>query len=108
MNKFEVVLLFSPDLNTSTLTKEEDSFKKKLTDIEGKIIGHEDWGLRDLSYSINNNKKAFYKFYQAEVDGSKIPNFKLSLNQNEKLLRYLFIKVANHDDLPTKLAKKEN
>ena len=108
MNKFEAVLLFSPDLATSILNKQESSFKKQLSENSGSIIAEEDWGLRDLSYSIKKNKKAFFKFYQVEMESKKIHNIKKILNHNEQIIRYLFIKVDNHEKLPTKLLKVLN
>ena len=103
MNKFEVVLIFNPDLSTDILNKELSSFKSKLTDNSAKIVNEENWGLRDLSYSINKYKKAFYNFLQVEAAGDIIKNLNKELNQSENLIRYLFVKVKNHEELPTKL-----
>ena len=103
MNKFEVVLIFSPELATNALKKELDNFKSKLTSQSVKIINEENWGLRDLSYNINKFKKAFYNFLQIEASGTIIKNLSKELNQSENLIRYIFIKVKNHQELPTKL-----
>ena len=46
-----------------------------------KIINIEDWGLRDLSYKIGTFKKAFYKFYQIEIDATNMPSIKKNLTQ---------------------------
>ena len=108
MNKFEAVILFQPDLTVSILKKQEDSFKNQLSQINGTIIDQEDWGLRDLSYNIKKNKKAFYKFYQIEIEGSKIQEINKTLTQNEKIIRHLFLKVDNHEKLPTKQSIVEN
>ena len=103
MNKFEVVLIFNPELPTNSLNKEIDDFKLKITSNSGKIINEENWGLRDLSYTINKFKKAFYNFLQIEVSGTIVKNLSKELNQSENLIRYIFIKVKNHQELPTKL-----
>ena len=103
MNKFEVVLLFNPELSTSNLTSEIESFKSKLASQSANIINEENWGLRDLSYSINKFKKAFYNFLQIEASGKIIKDLNKELNQSENLLRYIFIKVNEHQELPTKL-----
>ncbi len=103
MNKFEVVLIYSPELANSAINNELEKFKKSVDDNSGKIINQEDWGLRDLSYSINKFKKAFYKFFQLEITGDFVNKIKTEFNQNDNLLRYLFIKVQNHQELPTKL-----
>ena len=103
MNKFEIVLMFSPDLSTNVLDSEINNFKSKLTSQSAKIINEENWGLRDLSYSINKFKKAFYNFFQIEASGDIVKNLSKELKQSENLIRYIFIKVNNHQELPTKL-----
>ena len=107
MNKFEAVLLFSPDLSNPLISKEDENFAKNVEIYDGKIISKEDWGLKDLSFNVNNYKKAFYKFYQIEINGSKIQNIKKNLTQNEKVLRHLFVKVEDHQQLPTKMINNE-
>ena len=103
MNKFEVVLIFNPDLSTSNLKSEIDNFKTKLTSQSAEIINEENWGLRELRYSINKFKKAFYNFFQIEASGKILKDLNKELNQSENLIRYIFIKVNEHQDLPTKL-----
>ena len=103
MNKFEVVLIFNPDLATNTLNSEIENFKSKIVSQSAVIINEENWGLRDLSYNINKFKKAFYSFIQIEASGKIIKDISKELNQSENLIRYLFIKVKKHQELPTKL-----
>ena len=103
MNKFEIVLIFSPDLNANTLDSELDKFKSRINSLSAKVINEENWGLRDLSYDIDKFKKAFYRFLQIEAPGSIVKEVNKELNQSEILIRYLFIKVKKHQELPTKL-----
>ena len=103
MNKFEVVLVLNPELATNKLNDEINKFKSNLEAHSAKIINEENWGLRDLSYSINKFKKAFYRFFQIETSGSIVKEINKDLNQSENLLRYIFIKVKKHQELPTKL-----
>ena len=107
MSKFEAVIMLSPDLSSANLKKQEESFKKLLNGLSGSIFSKEDWGLRNLNYKIKNFKKAFYKFYQLEIEGSKIQDIKKNINQNEQIIRHLFVKVENHEKLPTKILKEE-
>tara|TARA_Y200000002_G_C22670021_1_gene659627 strand:+ start:1370 stop:1696 length:327 start_codon:yes stop_codon:yes gene_type:complete len=101
MKKFEVVLILSPELSTNSLDEEINDFKSRITTYSGNIINEENWGLRDLSYSINKFKKAFYKFLQIEAPGEIVKNINNELNQKENLIRYIFIKVKDHQTLPT-------
>ena len=99
MNKFEIVIILSPDLSSQLLKSEIDNFKNKITENNGKIINEEEWGLRDLSYNIKKFKKGFYNFFQLEINGTDLSKIKLDLNQSDVLLRYLFIKVSTHQEL---------
>ena len=103
MNKFEVVLIFNPELSTTNLKFEIENFKTKLVSQSANIVNEENWGLRDLSYNINKFKKAFYNFFQIEASGKIIKDITKELNQSENLLRHIFIKVNEHQELPTKL-----
>ena len=101
MNKFEVVLIFNPELSVTNLKSEIENFKTKLVSQSANIVNEEDWGLRDLSYNIYKFKKAFYNFFQIEASGKMIKDLNKELNQSENLLRYIFIKVNEHQELPT-------
>tara|TARA_Y200000002_G_scaffold144771_1_gene119691 strand:+ start:608 stop:934 length:327 start_codon:yes stop_codon:yes gene_type:complete len=103
MNKFEVVILLSPETTSQGINDEIKFFKDLITSNTGKIINEEDWGLRELSYNILKFKKAFYKFFQIEISSDSIDKIKKTLNQSENFLRHLFIKVRQHQELPTKL-----
>ena len=103
MNKYEVVLLFSPELGSQKLNDEIEKVKKYICSQTGKIVNEEDWGLKELSYAIKKFQKAFHKYFQIELNSIELEMIKKDLNQTENLLRYLFIKVNNHEELPTKL-----
>tara|TARA_B110000196_G_C20831049_1_gene513757 strand:- start:18 stop:344 length:327 start_codon:yes stop_codon:yes gene_type:complete len=103
MNKFEAVLLLSPEISNTLRNNFCDDFTKLIKDNSGLIINTEDWGLKELSYKIGNFSKAFYSYFQIEIDGDKIENIKKNLNQNENFMRHLIVKVNEHQELPTKL-----
>ena len=107
MNKFEAVILISPEISNPQLKKELDNFVDLLKNNGAKIINTEDWGLRDLSYKIVNFKKAYYNFFQIEGEGKNIDLLKKNLSQNDNILRHLFVKVENHQELPTKLKNEK-
>ena len=86
MKNFEAVLLLSSEVSSKSRSDCLDNFTKIIIDNSGKILDSEDWGLRDLSYNIKNNKKAFYKFYQIEIEGNKM---KLNVSGERKVMGFL-------------------
>lgn len=103
MKNFEAVVLLSPEITSKAKSTCLENLEQIINDKSGNIISSEDWGLRDISYKIGNYSKAFYNFYQLELDGDKIEGIKKILNQNENFIRHLFIRVEKHQELPTKL-----
>ena len=103
MNNFEAVVLLSPEITSNIRNSSLDNLEKIINEKSGKIINNEDWGLRDLSYKIDQYSKAFYNFYQIEIEGNKIESIKKILNQDENFIRHLFVRVEKHQELPTKL-----
>ena len=67
MNNFEATLLFSPDLTAKKIESIENFFEKQVKTMGGSLVAKENWWLRDLSYKINNTKKAFYNFYHLNL-----------------------------------------
>ncbi len=104
MNKFEAVILLSPEISSTTLKSEITKFKNSIENSKGKVVNEEEWGLRDLSFSIKKYSKAFYFFFQIEFNQVNLDKMNNSFNQNDNILRHLFVKVNDHQELPTKLA----
>ena len=59
MNNFEAVVLLSPEIPSNVKNSCLDNLEKIINEKSGKIINNEDWGLRDLSYKINQYSKSF-------------------------------------------------
>ena len=103
MNNFEAVVMLSPEITSNIRSSCLNNLEKIINEKSGQIINNEDWGLRYLSYKIDHYSKAFYNFYQIEIEGDKIESIKRTLNQDENFIRHLFVRVEKHQELPTKL-----
>jgi ribosomal protein S6 len=69
------------------------SIKSLLESLEGKIVNERSWGELPLAYSIKKQHQAKYFTWKIDIATNKILEFKRKLNFNEKLLRYLLLKV---------------
>ena len=86
------------------LGKYEDIIKKN----SGKILKIEEWGLRNFSHEIKNNKKGFYFHIKFDGVGKTIEELEKAENIDEKLLRYLTVKVKKHDLETNFFVRKES
>ena len=64
---------------------------------DGKVLKIEEWGLRNLSRHVKNNKKGFYFHIKLEGIGKTIQELEKAENIDESLVRYLTVRVKKHD-----------
>ena len=108
MNCYEHTFITKQDLSDSQakklVSKYEDIIKKN----SGKVLKTEEWGLRDLTHRIKNNKKGFYFHIKFEGIGKTIEELEKAENIDESLIRYLTVKVKKHDLKKIYFAKKDS
>ena len=107
MALFEHVLVLKQELSTADLENELKNHNDTITELNGSIKYNESWGLRNLAYPINNNKKAFYEFMNIEIPGENIETLNSKLNLNENIIRYLSVKVKRFGETPTAMLKEK-
>ena len=97
MNCYEHTFITKQDLQENQsqqlINKYTDIIKKN----SGKVLKTEEWGLRNLSHIIKNNKKGFYFHIKYEGIGKTIEELEKAENIDEMLIRHLTVKVKKHD-----------
>tara|TARA_B100000749_G_C18013096_1_gene296107 strand:- start:63 stop:389 length:327 start_codon:yes stop_codon:yes gene_type:complete len=107
MKCYEHTLVVKADLSESQSKKIVDKYQKIIDKNSGKILKTETWGLRTLSHKIKNNYKGYYFHIKFEGIGKTIEGLERAENIDEKLLRFLTIKVKKHDLKTNFFEKKE-
>ena len=108
MALFEHIIMLRQDLSSSDLEEAIKVHEQTLGELDGNVVYKESWGLRSLAYPINENKKAFYEFMNIELPQDKIDILNSKLNLNDKIIRYLSIKVKDFCDTPTIMVKNKD
>ena len=97
MNCYEHTFITKPDLSEGNIKKVIDKYEEIIKNNSGKILKVEQWGLRNLSYDIKNNKKGFYFHIKIEGIGKTIEELEKLENIDDSLIRFLTVKVKKHD-----------
>lgn len=103
MAQFEHIIMLRQDLSSSDLEEALKLHEQTLRELNADIVYKESWGLRNLAYPIKENKKAFYEFMNIEIPQNNIDELNSKLNLNEKIIRYLSIKVKQFCETPTQM-----
>lgn len=80
---------------TFLLEKEEEQkiAKEIIASFSGKINKESAWGKKILVYPIKKLRNAFFLNWQIDMEKKNISEFKKKLNFDEKIIRYLLLKV---------------
>ena len=97
MNCYEHTIITKQDLPLSQAKTLVNKYKDIIKKNSGKVIKTEEWGLRNLSHVIKNNKKGFYFHIKLEGVGKTVKELEKAENIDEVLIRYLTVRVKKHD-----------
>ena len=106
MALYEHVFLARQDLSQSQV----DALAAGATEIieanEGKVLKTETWGLKNLAYKIDRNRKAHFVMFNIEGPGSLVAELERQNRINEDILRWLTVAVDEHEDGPSVMMRK--
>lgn len=91
MRHYEVVFLVHPD-QSEQVTAMIDRYKGMITGNGGKIHRVEDWGRRQLAYSINKIYKAHYALMNIECDEATREELETAFRFNDAVIRSMIMK----------------
>ena len=86
MNEYDFVFL----LNEKEKLKK---LKEFVTSLSGKVTEEKTLGKKDLAYPIKKQASADFYEWRLQMSKDKLTEFKKKVGLNEKLLRYLLLKV---------------
>jgi len=112
MNLYETVYIIKQDIRPEDLKSIEEKFENLLRLKKSSIEYKENWGLRNLAYKINNNKKGYYYFIVHNSDPEAVSELERNFTINENIIRFLTTKTKKIPSEPTPIMKakidKEN
>jgi len=103
---YESIFIARQELGEKELENTIDSFKKILEKNNANLLDTESWGLRNLAYKIEKNKKGHYMVLKIDGTGDAIQELERNMRIDENIIRYLSLKTESINKEPSILAKK--
>lgn len=95
--RYETVFILTPVLSDDQAKEAAKKFKKNITDLGGKIVNEEHWGLRKLAYPIQKKTTGFYHLVEFSGEGEEIVNnLEVAYKRDERVLRFLTVALDKH------------
>ena len=107
MRHYEIVFLVHPD-QSEQVPGMIDRYKSTIEGKGGKIHRLEDWGRRQLAYTIQKIHKAHYVLMNIECNQEALDELESAFRFNDAVLRHMTIKCDKAITEPSPLIKKED
>jgi len=96
MNQYETVFIVTPVLSADQMKEAVQKYQNYLKDNNAEIVHEENWGIRKLAYPIQKKSTGFYYLIEFKVDGQFISKLETEFKRDERLLRFLTVKLDKH------------
>ena len=103
MALYESVIIGRQDLTNSQFETLIDEFTSVIKSHDGEIKKTEYWGIRNLAYKINKNRKAHYYMLNISSSSETISEYERLLGLHEDIIRFLTVKIDKVDENPSLL-----
>jgi small subunit ribosomal protein S6 len=103
MRNYETITVFKPTLSDGDITVAGDKIKELITTNGGEVVRDKDWGVRQLAYIVEKERRGRYLYHLYQADPSAIAEIERNLRLMEPCMKYLTVKL---DELPPEPTKK--
>ncbi|MBP7139707.1 MAG: 30S ribosomal protein S6 [Caldisericia bacterium] len=95
MRKYEMMVIFKPNLSDEDLKNEEEKIKNLILESGGEFINSNLWGKRKLAYQIEKQSEGIYYLFYFRIPQNKLTEFKTTLKLNMNILRFMILKMED-------------
>ena len=96
MNQYETVFILTPVLSEDQMKETVKKYEDQLTQNGAEIVHEENWGMRKLAYPIQKKSTGFYQLIEYKAEGTVIADVETELKRDERILRFLTVKLDKH------------
>ena len=108
MALYESVIIGRQDLTPNQFEELIDDFIKIIESYKGVIKKRENWGLRNLAYKINKNRKGHYVLLNIDSSSDAIIEYERLMRLNEDIIRFLTIRISSVDEKSSPLMNNKS
>ncbi len=98
MRHYETTFILRPNLGEDQFTEIIDRTSAIITDDGGTIINTDRWGIKRLAYEIKKEVQGYYVNLNYAAPGNTVDEVERIFRIDDRLLRYLTIKLADRID----------
>ena len=91
LKQYETVFIATPVLSDAQMKEAVAKYTDFIKNNGGEIVYEEDWGLKQLAYSIQHKTSGFYYLIEFKAEPTFINDLETEYRRDERILRYLTV-----------------
>jgi small subunit ribosomal protein S6 len=107
MSLYETIFIARQDVPTTQVEALTKEFSDIIVKDGGSVKKTEQWGLRNLAYRINKNKKGHYVMFNFDAPSAAIAEMERNMKLHEDVLRFMTVRVEAHEEGPSAILRKD-
>ncbi|MGB0843417.1 MAG: 30S ribosomal protein S6 [Alphaproteobacteria bacterium] len=108
MPLYECVTIARQDISSAQVDALNERFSTVITENGGSVANLEYWGLKNLTYKINKNRKGHYVLMQIDAPSDAVKEMERQMRLDEDMMRYLTLRVEEFEELPSVQMRNRN
>jgi small subunit ribosomal protein S6 len=108
MALYEHIFLARQDVTPQQVETLTEQIKSKIASLGGAVTKVEPWGLKSLAFRIKKNRKAHFTLLNIAAPSEAVVEVERLLSINEDVIRYLTIRVDEHEAGPSAMLRKRD
>lgn len=95
LKKYELLLIFSPEMPASAFEKEVSEFKSFLKEHAKGVFFDDVWGLKTLAYRVKKHAEGYFAILYFNAEPSQILEVSTNARLNTRLLRHMLVSLPD-------------
>lgn len=104
--KYEIGFIVNPEATDEEVKKITDTIVGIIEKADGKVESIDEWGRKRFAYPIQRHDEGIYTFINTNVLGTAVAEIERRFKQNEKVLRFIVIRLDERLKKSNRLIKK--
>ena len=105
--EYELIYIVRPDVAEEDLGTVQERTDKIIADRGGTVLKVDDWGSKRLAYDIQKHGKGHFVLFNFLSEPDTVTELERTLRIDDKVLRFLTVKVHDRVDVETRVAEEE-
>ncbi len=93
---YESAIILTPVLSEAQMQEAVKSYRQLVAEHGGKMVAETNWGLTKLAYPMKKKSTGFYHFFEFEANSEFISILETAYRRDERVLRFLTLKLDKH------------